>query len=224
MKKIPENISIILKAIAPLVVLVVLFFLLGNIGFTKIRQIQGEILTAKSDKIMLTEKLNVLRNVSATGKEDSNAVTNSLPDNNPALVVSSQIKNLAAGSGLILSSLSSNSDVEGKEDIKSVVISFKITGQKAMIEPFLLNLRTIAPITVLSKVKISELNGVYSGEVATSSFWSSFPTQLPTNLEEFQELSEDDKEILKTINSLTQPVFLSLPPADGSGKINPFAE
>lgn len=223
MVKIPENVSIIIKAIIPLIVVVVLFFFLGGIGFTKISEVQGQISKAKSDQLMLTQKLDLLRTVSVDGVKDSNVVTNSLPDSSPALLVTSQLRNLAAGSGLILSSIKSQIDL-GDTDLKSVTVSFNISGEKSVVQSFLSNISTIAPITILNKVKIVELNGVYSGEIVVNSFWSDLPTQLPVAIDEFQDLTEVDKQMLTIVSGLTQPIFINLPPADGSGKENPFVK
>lgn len=223
MKKIPENISLIIKAIVPLVLIVILFFFLANIGFTKISQVQEEISQTKKDQSVLIDKLTLLRTVSNTGAQDSDTTLNSLPDSSPALLVVSQLRNLAASSGLILSSIKSGAD-QSSEDLKTITVGFKISGPKPIVESFLSNIKTIAPITILNKVKISELNGVYSGEVVVNSFWSPLPTQLPATIDGFADLTEEDKQMLLLANSLVQPTFLNLPPAGVSGRADPFVK
>jgi len=223
MKKIPENILLIIKAIVPLFIIIVLFFILTNVGFSKISQVQDEISQIKKDQSVLIDKLSLLRTVSATGAEDSDTTLNSLPDNNPSLLVVSQLRNLAAKSGLIVSSVKASAD-QGGGDLKAVAVNFKIAGEKSVVNSFLLNIKTIAPITVLNKLKISEIDGIYSGEIMVNSFWSPLPTERPTTIEGFQDLTPEDNQMLTLVNSLVQPTFLNLPPADAGGRPNPFAK
>lgn len=222
MFKIPENSMLVIKAVSPLIVVIILFFFLGNIGFTKISQIQDQISQARQDQRVLEEKIDLLRNISLTGTEDSNAVTNSLPDSSPTLASVSQLKNLAAENGLILSSIKAKSDPSGSDDLKSVTITFSILGDKLSILSFLTNMQTLAPILLLNKIKIIESTGAYSGEVTVNSFWSSFPTQLPNTIDGLEDLNEADKQTLDSVNSLRQPVFYNVPASLEAGKENPF--
>ena len=223
MQKIPENTLLIIKSVVPLVIILILFLILGNIGLTKIRLIRGEITDANKEKALLTEKLDILRTVAVNGVRDSNEASNSLPDNNPALAVTYQIRNMAASSGLILNSLKARAD-SGSDEINAVNISFTVIGGKSVVQNFLLNIKTIAPITTLTKVKVSDLGDVYSGDVAVSSYWSALPTQLPATIEGLEELTAEDKETLAIVNGLTQPVFVELPPAQAGGKTDPFSQ
>lgn len=222
MFKIPENSMLVIKAVVPLIVVVILFFFLGNIGFTKISQIQEQISLARQDQKMLEEKIDLLRNISITGTEDSNTTTNSLPDSSPTLAAVSQLKTLAAENGLILSSVKAKSDPSGSDDLKSVTITFSILGDKLAITSFLKSVRTLAPITLLNKIKIIESTGMYSGEITANSFWSAFPTQLPSTIDGLQDLNETDKQTLSSVNNLRQPIFYNVPASIDAGKENPF--
>lgn len=224
MKSIPENVSQIIKALLPLFVVIILFLFLGRIGFTKITEIRSEIANAQSDQAVLTEKLELLRTISVTGVHDSNTATNALPDANPSLLVIYQLRNLAANDGLVLTGIRSKINQSDGSDLNSISVSFNIAGEKTKVEPFLLKVATIAPVSLLSKIKVSEAGGIVSGDVTVQSFWSALPTQLPATIEGFQELTEADKQTLSVVDSLTQPTFMELPPAESSGKPNPFVQ
>ncbi len=223
MKKIPENVLIIIKSIVPLVIIVVLFVILANLGFGKIAEIRAQIGTARHDQGVLTEKLDLLRTVAVTGVEDANVATNSLPDTSPALAAMSQLKTLAANSNLVLRSLKATGSSGGVEDVSSIQISFNIVGAKSDIENFLTNISTFAPITRLDTVKISEAGGTSQGDIAVKSFWAPLPTKLPATIEEFQDLTPEDRQTLSSLSTLTPPALMSLPPPSGEVKQDPFS-
>jgi len=226
MLKIPENIQIIIKSIVPLVIIVILFVILGQIGFGKISAIRTQISGAESDQSVLTQKLNLLRTVSVSGAQNSNIATNSLPDSNASLSVISQLKTLAVNSGLIVTSIKSGTVDSDTDNINDMDIDIGVTGNSInQIESFLSGISTFAPITTLDSVKLSGSTGLISGDIFAKSYWSPFPTELPATIEEFSDLTPQDKQTLQNLSNLTQPIFLSLPPANTTNvKANPFSQ
>jgi hypothetical protein len=222
MKKIPANFLLIIKTVFPLIVIVVLFFFVGLLAKSKITYILAKIADAKKDQGILTEKLDVLSTIAVTGVNDSNVATNALPSTNAALTVVSQLKTEAARNGLIVSSIKSKTNPESGTEINSYIVNFTVVGPKSNIETFLLNINMLSPITTLSKIKLAELNGVVSGDVTASSYWSDLPTTLPATIQEFEDLTPEDKQTLTTISGLTQPAFITLPPANTEAKPDPF--
>lgn len=224
MKKVPENVLLVIKAIIPLSVIILLFIVMAQIGLGKIGQIRGEISQARQDKAILAEKLDLLRAVAATGVIDSNIVTNSLPESNPSLITMSQLKNLAASNNLILKSLKSASNTTADSDINTVSVGFTILGEKSAMEKFLTDLKSFAPITVLDSVKITPQGTNYLGAIIVKTYWAPLPTQLPTNVEGFQELSEQEKAVLSQLSTLVQPQFITLPPPAADSLLDPFVK
>jgi Tfp pilus assembly protein PilO len=224
MKKIPENLIIVLKSLFPLLIIVVLFFILGKTSIKKMQDIQAQIKAVGQDKAVLNEKLDLLRSVAATGTRDSNEAVAALPVSNPSLAVVSQLKAMALQNGLLISTIKARKDPEEDQNIQTLTVSFSIVGAKNELNNFLRNIGTLAPITRLNTVKVSESSGTYSGEVIVNSFWAPLPTYLPASIQEFQDFTPSDKEILKRVNTLTPPVSIEAPPAGEGGKVDPFAD
>lgn len=222
MKKIPENVSAVIKAILPLVVILTLFVILGQIGFAKISDIREKISAADHDQLILTQKLDMLKTVSQTGVHDANVVTNTLPDNNPSLVVVSQLKNI--GGNLQIDSIKSAAGPSEANDLNTVQISFTVRGDRDGIESFLNSINTFAPLSILNKVKLAQSGGNFSADVTVISYWSPLPTKLPDTIEDFGDITAEDKQTLANISALAQPQFVSLPPADSNGKTDPFSQ
>lgn len=225
MKNIPEKYLVVINAVLPLIVIIVLFVILGKLAFRKISDIQNQIATAKHDKQVLTEKLDLFKSMAVSGVQDSNEVSASLPDTNPSLSVVSQLKRLALENGLLFNSVKSQSDQQQQDsEIKTVRLSFELFGGDTEIKNFLLTLNSIAPITVLNGAKITRVESGYSGKIDITAFWADFPKTRPASIEEYQDLTEDERNILSTIRTLRQPQFVNLPSVVEGGKENPFSQ
>lgn len=225
MKKIPENVMLVVKALLPLFVIVILYIIFGNLIFSKMVQINNQITQARTDQTVLIQKLDLLRNVAVTGERDSNSTTLALPSENPLLAALSQLKNSAAGLGLILNAVDAKVSTSSTADqnISSVSIGFKVIGDVHAIETFLTGIRILAPIITINSVKVVDNGGIYTGEIAVNSYWAGLPTELPTNVEDFQDLTQDERSILEVVNNLTKPSYVSLPPSSAAGKSDPFS-
>lgn len=216
---------VVIRAFLPLVFIIILFVSLTQIGFAKISEIRSKITTAKHDKAVLTEKLDLLRTVASTGVQDSNVVTNALPDSAPALAVMSQLKKLAAESNLVLKALkSSGGATETEADFYTMQLSFNLLGSKSDIAGFVGQLPSLAPITSLESVKISQAGAGFISTVTIKSFWAPFPEKLPSSIEEFKDLTPEDKTLLSELSNLKQPSYISLPPPNLEGTDDPFAK
>jgi Tfp pilus assembly protein PilO len=223
MKKIPENVIVVAKAVAPLLAIIILFIILAQVGFGKISEIRSQIATARKDQAVLTEKLDLLRTVAATGVEDSNIAVNSLPEGSPSLAAMAQIKTLAANSNLILRSMKSTGVVElATTDLNNVQISFNVLGSKSDMEIFLKSIKSFAPISTIDSIKIAQSGEGFLANVTVKSFWAPLPTKLPSSIEQFTDLTPEEKQILADLSNLTQPTFVALPPPGNEFKSDPF--
>jgi Tfp pilus assembly protein PilO len=223
MKKLPENTNLIIKAVLPLIVIIILFAVLSNLAYAKITDIRNKISTAQQEQTVLKQKLELLRNISISGADNSNTATLALPSESPALSAVLQIKNLAAGLGLIVTGLDA-SPTSGSSDVNTVNINFSLTGGIQGIETFLSSISGLAPIMTINKLKVTGSNDVYTGTIAIDSYWSALPTTLPQSIEEFQDLTNEDNNILSRITGLTTPQITSLPAPQTESKSNPFGK
>jgi hypothetical protein len=223
LKRTPENVMVVVRAIVPLIVIIGLFTILINLGMSKISEIRAQIDESKKEQAVLTEKLEMLRTIAVTGVEDSNVAINGLPDTSPSLLAMAQLKTLAAGSNVVLRSLKSVSSTE-TEDLNSIETGFGVIGGKMEIENFLKQVNTFAPISFLSSVKLAQSGDAYLGNVSVITYWAPLPTKLPATIGEFKDLTPEDRETLSDLSSLNQPTFLNLPPADLKGRDDPFGQ
>ena len=221
--KIQENVIIVIKAILPLLIVIVLFVVVGQFGFGKISQLQGQMGSAQEDQSVLNQKLDILRNVAGVGAQSSNFAVAALPDSNPALLVLSQIQILAGTQGLVLSELKSGSPSVDPTGLSTVIISFNVTGSRAQVESFIGAISSFAPITIVDKIKLSEsIPGVALANISVKSFWAAFPTKIPAVTQAITDLTPAEQQTLQGLGALTQPVFVQIE-ASQSGKSDPFS-
>lgn len=223
MEKIPDNVATILKAILPLFIVITLFLIIGKFGFGKITEIRNKIASAQSDKQVLTQKLDILKNIEVNGEKFSNIAVSALPETNSSLAVISQIKILSGKVGLIVSEIKSGSPGTNPSGLSFVNISFKVMGQREQIESFITDISSIAPITIVDKIKISESSpGISTGNISIKSFWAPFPTKIPGVDKAIPDLTSQEQKTLQGLNELTQPIFTVIPAGEG-GRADPFS-
>lgn len=222
-KSIPENIKIIIASASPLVIVLILFLVVGNFGMGKVRSVRDEITQAETAQNILTQKLTLLQTVSQTLGNAPDIAATALPSSNSALTAISQLKNLGFLNSILLSNVKGGTETKDSSGLSRADITFEITGTRPQIMAFIKSIPGVAPIILVDSVKLNESAGVTRATVGVKTFWSALPTTLPKVGQALTDLTPEEKNILVTLSSLTQPVFLALPPAAGGGKTDPFS-
>lgn len=215
--------KIIIASSAPFAIVLILFLVVGNFGIAKVREIGGQVNQATHNKNVLTQKLDVLQTVNQTLGDAPNLATTALPSSNSVLLSISQLKNLAFANALVLSNIKAGGESKDPTGLSRVDVSFDVSGTRPQIITFLKTIPGIAPITLIDAVKLNESGGVAQGTITVKTFWSPLPATLPSVTSAVSDLSADEKKILLSVSSLTQPAFLVLPPPSTGGKTNPFS-
>ncbi len=223
MKKdfIPANLRVFLTPTITILVLIVLTILVVKIGLPLITKQNSALSTASANEQILTQKEGLLRDVSATVTKDAESITLALPEKNPALVTISQIKSLATSKGVLIKNLKVGSGAE-EQNFSRVEVAFDADGSLANVMDFLNSIKTISPISVVEKVKISQSGGILSATTSLRGFWASFPATLPAITDPVTNLSDDEKNLIVKLSDLTPPAFSSVAPGEPSTRDNPF--
>lgn len=216
----------ILTSVLPLVSVLILFLIVGRFGIGKIRVVRDQISKAQKDEKTLTQNLKILSTVSETINGDKTSlVTLALPSTNPSLLAISQLKNLAITNGLLITTIKAGNEVKDNSGLSRVDIAFEMRGDKRAIYSFLGGIGKLAPIMLISKVKITESTGNTGANVTIASFWEALPKDLPATTELITDFTQKDKELLNNILSLTPPTISGasdLPASQESGRVDPF--
>jgi hypothetical protein len=213
----------IFKSTLPLFLTVVLSLIVGIYGIGRVKALGTQIAQAQKDKNVLTDKLNVLRNIDSTIETGSQTSSVALPDKNSAFIVLSQIRGIAQQNGVALSDLASGVAVKDPSGFSRVNISFAIVGSRAGIIAFLNGVQKIAPLTLVDKIEFAEAKKGPQATITVKSFWSPFPQSLPALNEQISSLTPDEEDTLSKVNALIQPQFAEVPATDTGGKADPFS-
>lgn len=224
-KTLPASVRQTFLASFPLMVVIVLFVVVGNIGFTKFTEVRGEIADAKKTVNILKQKLEVLQTITAITESSVSKISWAIPDSNPTLTVSSQLKNLAQVNAVVTSSFKSNAASTSVGGLSQTSISFTVDGSRSQVFSFLSAVSKFAPITIVDKIRISESAGITRADVSVKSFWAALPKTLPKVDSPISDLTAKEKETLAGMLSLTQPTVINVAvsPQEGTNP-NPFGQ
>lgn len=220
----PKNVEVSLRSLLPLLVLTFLIMFTFRFGVGNIVSTAEKVKTAKNELNTLQAKLNLLNQVSGDSLATSSLATNSLPAENPALTLVSQVKKIASQNGLVLLAFKSKDTGESPASaVSSSEVSFEIEGPRPLIVNFMTAITQISPISYISRAKLTETEGLTNATINIKSFWAPYPKELPAIESEIGDLTPEERGILTGISGLTQPSFVELPAAQpGGNTTNPF--
>lgn len=207
---ITENDKQILKSTLPLVAVILLFVFAGKFAFSQIQKINSQIKETKKTQSVLSQKLSTLRSVSQLTVSGTNAAITALPKSNPSLQVVSQIRNLASSNLLLIQDVRSSASDKSSSQIPHVTTSFNLVGSKEAISAFIKGIDSIAPISFVDKVSLTQDGGAFAANISIKTYYAPLPSTIPTITQPVTDLTASEKELLNQISGLTQPT-LNLP-------------
>lgn len=225
-EKFSERDRQILKSIAPFLIIVVLFYIVGKFAVSQILNIKNQINVAKTSQSVLSDKLTVLKSVSKIAVAGVDSVLFALPKTNPSVLAITQLKNLAAGNALVITDVKTS--VAGNVDkggVGYINTTFSVTGSREQIMSFIKGIENIAPITFVEKMELNENAGLNVANIGTRTYYAPLPVTIPTVSESITDLTASEKEMLSQMGKLIRPIMASVVNASSSGtNSNPFGE
>jgi len=219
MDKISENDKRILKSVAPLVIIAVLFFVVIKVALPQLSSLKSQITGAKKVKSVLTEKIKILSSVSAMIGD--NSAIYALPKSNPALQAVSNLNLLASTNSVSVSDIRSSIANSGAvSNLSSVTISFSATGIREQLIAFIKSIDTVSPIMIVDKVDITDNQGINTASLTIKTYFASLPEKIPTITEAVTDLTPGEKALLSQISKLSPPLFIDAS-VGGVGPTNP---
>lgn len=217
------DLKTLLVATLPLLGTVLVAIFIFKFGLAKVSDIRSKVALSKKNETVLSQKLDLLTNISDNALAYSTLTSNALPQNNSALATISQIKRLAVQYAVSVSNIKTSTELSDRIGVKKMDITFDVNGPRPSVLSFLGGIKSFAPIVTLEKVKFSESGGVMRGEVAVKTYWADLPKKLPSLTDKISELTSAEISLLTELQGLVQPEFVEIPPAEGNtGRTDPF--
>lgn len=220
-KFLPANFQILLLPLGLLLVLVILFVVAIRVGFSRISAQRQSLSESQRNENILSQKQSVLSELQPELETSADATTLSMPDKNPALLVFSQLKGVAASNGVALINLKISPEVKEKE-ISRIEILLDVDGDIFQIISFMEQLHDIAPLVQLERIKINQSGGLARANTTLRGYWADFPEKLPPLTEPVKELTSDEVDLLTRLSTLVPPLFSNLSPTEPTVRGDPF--
>ncbi|MDP3994291.1 MAG: hypothetical protein Q8P91_00480 [bacterium] len=222
------NFQIIYFPALLLAVLLILSAFSFKIGISKIVKLQDSVNSQKNTELVLQQKEELLRSAEGNLPDQANIASIALPEKNPILFSMYHIKNLGMDGLVVLSDIKVGSVGTGDSGINKISISFDIKGQMTDVINSINKLKNVAPLIILDAadfriVSAMPIEGTSAdANVSVSSFWSPFPDKIPSLTQPLSDITSGEKDILKSLLSLTRSSFDQLLPQGAVERENPF--
>lgn len=118
--------------------------------------------------------------------------------------------------------MKAGAEVKDNSGLKRVDISFEVDGAKPDIIEFVNKIKTISPITIVDKIKISEVNGATRANVTVKSFWADLPKTIPNLTQQVTDLTDKEEQTLMEVSLLTTPSFFVTEASEENVIADPF--
>lgn len=207
------------------IVIAYFFYTTGEKFYTGISKSAKEIESIKSDNDILESKILSLRSIKDSVNADVNALNVSFQSEDPSLFMYSQLKAIAAETGIELSEIAF-SQGQPSGSINVGVIGFTVKGIKDSVFNFISELTQSAPLSGLGAMSFS--NYFQSGEtmeidMSVQVYYSPLPEVLPDTNEIVNSLTQEEKDAYEQLVKLK--VFsvaeIKAQP-QGDGDLDPF--
>lgn len=215
----------IIKSVAPFLIAIVLFIIVGKFGISQISNIRSKIKTAEKKHSTLSQKLNILRSISQVSSDWADLTVYALPESNPSLQLLSQLRLISSNNSVILSEMRISSGAPRSENLSTINSSFTVLGTKDSVIAFCNDLGKIAPITIISRIELSDQGGITQADVTTATFYAGLPKSIPSVTQQIIDLSDSEKELISQIEDLQTPIIgQSFSPSTEGLNSAPFGE
>lgn len=215
--------------IGPVIVLLVLLVLsltLGNFLWGRLSTVRQELQAEKKRNAALSAKLDILEGLNQGQLESLlSSATAAIPSSDSTLFALSSIRQKAQDRAVSLANLRVivREETSKKREAKSVEMRFDIQGGLVPTITFLNDLRNTAPLTKVSKIRLSVSGGSVLANVSLLSFWGPLPEKLGKVEDPIETLTGAEEELLTRLSELELPAGRQIVPAPPQGRENPFA-
>ncbi|MBI2066031.1 hypothetical protein HYT60_00795 [Candidatus Woesebacteria bacterium] len=215
------SVSAILVPSIYLLVSIILFVFGARTGIAKISEQGSTLNDIRKTQGILQQKENLLREIATEVSSQVDVLANVVPEKNPALIMISQIKNLAAVSGITITTFKISA-ANDAGNVSFVDVSFDADGDLVSLVAFLKTIKTLAPLSTIDTVKMNQQGGVASANARIRVYFAGYPTKLPSLTEAVNELTGEEEGLFDTLSGLSLPTFTTLPPQGPSVRESPF--
>jgi len=216
------QITFLIKPMAFLVVVAVLFVSVAAIAFNQLSSLIQKNEEAKILETKLTQKVMVLEKVTNIISGDMTFLDIVVPYKASVLYALSQVKNQSLKYGLILSNLKTGSPAAEKGDIDRIALSFDIEGQESSIYEFIASFQKLLPLMNVNKIKINTTGGIVRANINLFVYSAPLPKTIPSVSAAATDLTDQEIKMIVELSTYGLPAFVEPKSTDGYLRADPF--
>lgn len=235
MEKQLKNSKAVLFPLITVIVLIALTIGVANFLISRINTTRAETAQVQQKNDVLSERLSTLQAVEGEILEGVNVASIALPSQNPSVLITNVVKNLAVENNVFISKFAvtalgttTSSVPDASVDVvESYDVSFEASAESYdSLSTFINELSTTRPILNLSSIITESANtsGVTT-QIKLTTYSAPFPQELPALDEPLSGLSVEEQETLVLIESYTAPQIAGgdVAPSEVPPRENPFS-
>lgn len=211
-----------------IVVFLVLIVVASNFLLIQIGSVRAQSGQLNSKIETLEARVDTLQAASNTVKDSVNIAAVAIPEKNPSVLVTRQLRKLAADNGIILSDFSIvSTNIQNENAMFTYEVNFQARGADyTSLATFLAGMDSLLPLVSLGSLTMDSktVSGV-EAQVRLIAYSAAFPESLPSLDEPLSGLSEGEQESLNILGGFNAPgVSGALPaPTEVTPRANPFS-
>ena len=206
--------SIIYTTLYILVLGLVAYFSLKN-GIRKIKTQDEQISKLNGEKVVLEEKLKILKENQSLVGESVSKLSLALPPKNPVLYYLIQFKDLKANTTDV--NMTDYKITSNGADIK-----YGVTGEISKVADFIRKTTTIAPLLTISKISLNFLDADLDASIDAAGHYAAFPENIPDITTPLEKVTQEDMKTLQVLSALIYPSFNIMTSTGPFDRSNPF--
>ena len=222
-KIVPPNVKVMFLPIVYIVILLVVSVFAVRIGIDRIGKQRKELKTVQKVENTLLEKEAELRNRASINLPLVTPAMMALPNSNPALMVISNMKALAASHGVSVNDLRVSGGSSGGVDVGRLSITFAVSGSFVEVLNFMKETKSYLPLMRTGRMEVRINNEITEIDTSARAYFSAYPDKLPPIMEPIDKITDEEYQILNELTQKQTPIFFELEPTGPVSRPNPFS-
>ena len=206
--------------------ILILYYFTGLRIYSNIGKILQDTKSVNREIQILTTKVDSLKSIDSTSFANISALTNAFPSEEPTLFMYTQLKQIAAESGVLINNIIFSSASQATGSISQSKLGFTLIGSRSGLFNFITVLSESAPVSGLGEITIKDFAfgaGLYFVDLSLDLYYSDLPKTLPETNKIVDALSSEEQKTYEYLSKLKVYGLSEIKPsASNQDNINPF--
>lgn len=222
-KIVPPNVKVMFLPTIYIIILLVVSVFAVKTGVDRINKQNKELKKVRMVENTLMEKEAELRSSSSVNPPLVTPATMALPDSNPALMIISNMKTLAALHAVSVNDLKVSGGASATAKVGGISIIFAVNGPVEEALNFMKETNNYLPLMRADRLEVRVTDENADISVNARSNYSAYPEKLPPITEPIDKITQEEYAVLNELTQKQTPAFFELTPSGPVNRPDPFS-